>query len=183
MEKKMHLAIILSIFLFLEVNPTDADIFNGSGTSCKPSKLQPILESSMQKVLREFGFNNSQNGTDLTDAAQDCPSDWFRILDSCLWVSPPGLMLNAENATSYCQTKLPNSRLFEPISHVQNTLARELVTALDGMHRNEYLWIGKYCSTLITLFGILILARRIFLNRRHLMAILANIETKIDLLF
>ena len=102
----MHLAIILSIFLFLEVNPTDADIFNGSGTSCKPNKLQPILESSMQKVLREFGFNNSQNETDLTDAAQtqDCPSDWFRILDSCLWVSPPSLVLNAENATSYCQT-------------------------------------------------------------------------------
>merc|ERR1711862_1076054 len=133
-----------SIFLFLEVNPTDADIFNGSGTSCKPNKLQPILESSMQKVLREFGFNNSQNETDLTDAAQtqDCPSDWFRILDSCLWVSPPSLVLNAKNATSYCQTKLPNSRLFEPISHVQNTLARELVTALDGVHRHEYIWIG-----------------------------------------
>ena len=156
MEKKMHLAIILSIFLFLVVNTTNADPVFPNEPSCKPNKLQPILEFSMQKVLREFGFDNNQNETDLTDVAQaqDCPSDWFRILDSCLWVSPPSLVLNAKNATSYCQTKLPNSRLFEPISHVQNTLARELVTALDGVHRHEYIWIGKYCSTLITLFGI-----------------------------
>ena len=145
MEKKMHLAIILSIFLFLGVNITNADPVFPNEPSCKPNKLQPILEFSMQKVLREFGFDNNQNETDLTDAAQaqDCPSEWFRILDSCYWVSPQSFRLTNENATSYCQTELSNSRLFEPRSQMQNTLVRELVTQLDGSHKNTNIWIGK----------------------------------------
>ena len=139
----MQLAIILSIFLFLLVNTTNADPVFPNEPSCKPNKLQPILEFSMQKVLREFGFDNSQNETDLTDAIQDCPPGWLRILDSCYWVSPQSFRLTNENATSYCQTELSNSRLFEPRSQMQNTLVRELVTQLDGSHKNTNIWIGK----------------------------------------
>ena len=143
MEKKMHLAIILSIFLFLVVNTTNADPVFPNEPSCKPNKLQPILEFSMQKVLREFGFNNSQNETDLTDAIQDCPPGWLRILDSCYWVSQPSFRLKKENATSFCQTMHPNSRLFEPRSQLQNSVIRELVTGLDGGHKAEHIWMGN----------------------------------------
>ena len=135
MEHK--LAILLSFFLLLEVNSSNAET---AESSCQPYKFQEIMKVSMEEVLREFGLGNNQNETNPT--AQDCPSDWFRILDSCFWVSPPSLKLNAENATSYCKTKLPNSRLFEPRSQLQNTLVRELIPALDGAHRNDNFWIG-----------------------------------------
>merc|ERR1712111_303795 len=45
-------------------------------------------------------------------------------------------------ATSFCQTMLPNSRLFEPRSQLQNSVIRELVTGLDGGHKAEYIWLG-----------------------------------------
>jgi len=139
------LAILLVICLFHLSNAQTEDTTTNREPTCQSNKLQGILKDSMKEVLREFGFDDaSQNETNPIDAAQvqDCPSDWIRIQDSCFWVSPPSVKLNAENSTSYCKTMVENSRLFEPRSQLQNSLVRELVTALDGSHRNENIWIG-----------------------------------------
>ena len=99
----------------------------------------------MEKVLREFGFdkNQTQNYECPPSAPlQECPLGWFRIIDSCIWVSPPDMTLDAENATLYCKTKLPTARLFEPRTQILNTLVPELVTFLDGSHLNENFWLG-----------------------------------------
>ena len=136
MEHK--LAILMSFFLLLEVNSSNAET---AESSCQPYKFQEIMKVSMEEVLREFGLENNQNETNPT--AQDCPSDWIRIQDSCFWVSPPSVKLNAENSTSYCKTMVENSRLFEPRTQLQNSLVRELVTVLDGTQRNDNIWIGN----------------------------------------
>ena len=140
------LAILLVICLFHLSNAQTEDTTTNREPTCQSNKLQGILKDSMKEVLREFGFDDAnQNETNPIDAAQvqDCPSDWIRIQDSCYWVSPPSLKLNAENATLYCKTMVENSRLFEPRTQLQNSLVRELVTALDGTHRIENIWIGN----------------------------------------
>merc|ERR1712049_55112 len=131
------LAILLVICLFHLSNAQTEDTTTNREPTCQSNKLQVIL--------REFGFDDAnQNETNPIDAAQvqDCPSDWIRIQDSCFWVSPPSVKLNAENSTSYCKTMVENSRLFEPRSPLQNSVVRDLVTVLDGTHRNDYIWIG-----------------------------------------
>ena len=139
------LAILLVISLFHLSNAQTEDTTTNREPTCQSNKLQGILKDSMKEVLREFGFEMNQNQTEPLDAAQaqDCPSDWIRIQDSCYWVSPPSLKLNAENATLYCKTMVENSRLFEPRSQLQNTIVRDLITALDGSHRDDNFWIGN----------------------------------------
>ena len=112
-----------------------------------------LLQESVQKVLKEFGFDKNQTEDcecqcpecPTAKAHQECPEGWFRIINSCIWVSPThsqSLKLNAENATLHCMTKLPNARLFEPRTQMLNDLVAEFITILDGSHLNYYLWLG-----------------------------------------
>merc|ERR1711860_233206 len=146
MDQKMAMLLVICLFHLSNAQNEDTTTpTTNREPTCQSNKLQGILKDSMKEVLREFGFDDAnQNETNPMDAAQaqDCPSDWFRILDSCYWVSPPSLGLNPENVTLYCKTMVENSRLFEPRSALQNSLVRELVTALDGTHRNDWIWIG-----------------------------------------
>ena len=112
-----------------------------------------LLQESVQKVLRKFGFDKNQTEDcecqcpecPTAKAHQECPEGWFRIINSCIWVSPThsqSLKLNAENATLHCMTKLPNARLFEPRTQMLNDLVAEFITILDGSHLNYYLLLG-----------------------------------------
>merc|ERR550532_767512 len=135
MDQKMAMLLVICLFHLSNAQNEDTTTpTTNREPTCQSNKLQGILKDSMKEVLREFGFDDaSQNEINPMDAAQvqDCPSDWFRILDSCYWVTPPSLKLNAENAS-----------LFEPRSPLQNSLVRDLVTVLDGTHRNNNIWIG-----------------------------------------
>ena len=114
-----------------------------------------LLQESMQKVLREFGFDKNQTENcecptpecptpecPTPAPLQDCPLGWFRIRNSCIWVSPSDMRLNVENAKLHCITKLSNARLFEPRTQMLNYLVPEFITILDGSHLNYYLWLG-----------------------------------------
>ena len=66
-----------------------------------------------------------------------CPSGWYRILDSCIWLSRE--KKNFAEAGHHCN-QFPQSRLFEPKSRLQN----DLVVTLVEMRQKEdqYAWIG-----------------------------------------
>ena len=124
MDQKLAMLLVICLFHLSNAQTEDT-----REPTCQSNKLQGILKDSMKEVLREFGFDDaSQNETNPMDAAQaqDCPSDWIRIQDSCYWVSPLSVKLNAENSTSYCKTMVENSRLFEPRSQLQNTLVQSI---------------------------------------------------------
>ena len=155
----IHLGKVLFLLLLAQVYSSNADDTDDTADTrtaqCKANstipKLQNLMEESVQKVLREFGFDKNQTENCecptpecLTPAAlQECPEGWFRIINSCIWVSPLHIKkLNFENATLHCMTKLPNARLFEPRTQMLNDIVAELITIIDGAHRNNNFWLG-----------------------------------------
>merc|ERR1711860_292427 len=150
--KKLRIRILFSL-LILGVSSSSAD----TNTSCN-SNLEGIIKSSVQDGLSEF-FNEdfleslkpnsepdlTQNLTESNDPANlfaGCPIGWFRILDSCLWVSPKDTTLSHDDAYMYCKRKISGGQLFEPRSKVQNDYAKDLVDAIDGVIFPNPLWIG-----------------------------------------
>merc|ERR1711860_394276 len=152
--KKLRIRILFSL-LILGVSSSSAD----TNTSCN-SNLEGIIKSSVQDGLSEF-FNEdfleslkpnsepdlTQNLTESNDPANlfggcGCPIGWFRILDSCLWVSPKDTKLSHDDAYMYCKRKISGGQLFEPRSKVQNDYAKDLVDAIDGVIFPNPLWIG-----------------------------------------
>merc|ERR1712062_476557 len=155
--EKLRFAIVFSLLL-LEVSSSNADTnFISRYPSCKPNstmpKLEGIIKSSMQDVLFEFfteEFLNSLKPNSESDQSQNqtdlfagCPIGWFRILNSCLWVSPKDTKLSHDDAYMYCKRKISGGQLFEPRSKVQNDYAKDLVDAIDGGEiYGVHLWIG-----------------------------------------
>merc|ERR1711860_422107 len=162
--EKLRFGIVFSLLL-LGVSSSSADSnYTTRYPSCNPNstmpKLEGIIKSSMQDVLSEFfteDFLNSlkpnsesdqsQNLTESNDPANlfsgcGCPIGWFRILNSCLWVSPKDTKLSHDDAYMYCKRKISGGQLFEPRSKVQNDYAKDLADAIDGEISGTSLWIG-----------------------------------------
>merc|ERR1711860_54333 len=162
--EKLRFGIVFSLLL-LEVSSSSADSnYTTRYPSCNPNstmpKLEGIIKSSVQDGLSEF-FNEdfleslkpnsepdlTQNLTESNDSANlfgdcGCPIGWFRILDSCLWVSPKDTKLSHDDAYMYCKRKISGGQLFEPRSKVQNDYVKDLVDAIDGEIFGAHLWIG-----------------------------------------
>merc|ERR1712062_52218 len=156
MEKLRFGRFGILLSLILGVSSSSAD----TNTSCN-SNLEGIIKSSVQDGLSEF-FNEdfleslkpnsepdlTQNLTESNDPANlfggcGCPIGWFRILNSCLWVSPKDTKLSHDDAYMYCKRKISGGQLFEPKSKVQNDYAKDLVDAIDGGEiYGVHLWIG-----------------------------------------
>ena len=134
---------LLLVFLSFQIAIIKAD-----GTQCKNgtnSKLQEIVESSMENVLQTFFLDSNQNLFSQENAAnfKQCPQGWFRILDSCLYISPVNEKVNATEAIERCQELVSDSRLFEPRYKMANDLVRRFVDILDGKpYTNQGPWIG-----------------------------------------
>ena len=74
---------------------------------------------------------------------QQCPNGWYRILDSCIWLSQE--KLNYEDANTRCGELVANGRLFEPMNLLQNNLVKQLAQTLveTSESLNEYhIWVG-----------------------------------------
>merc|ERR1712062_259309 len=154
MEKLRFGRFGILLSLILGVSSSSAD----TNTSCN-SKLEGIIKSSVQDGLSEF-FNEdfleslkpnsepeqSQNLTESNDPANlfgGCPIGWFRILDSCLWVSPKDTQLSHDDAYMYCKRQIPGGQLFEPRSKIQNDYGKDLVDAIDGeIFTSSPIWLG-----------------------------------------
>ena len=65
-----------------------------------------------------------------------CPSGWYRILDSCIWLSRE--KKNFNDANHHCD-QFHHSRLFEPKSRLQNDL---VVTLVENRQNESHAWIG-----------------------------------------
>ena len=151
----IHLGKVLFLLLLAQVYSSNADDTDDTRTAqCKANstipKLQNLMEESVQKVLREFGFDKNQTRNCECEcpecptpecpkpaALKECPEGWFRIINSCIWVSPPHIRLDVGNATLHCMTKLSNARLFEPRTQMLNNIVRELVTHACRWHALE----------------------------------------------
>ena len=66
-----------------------------------------------------------------------CPSGWYRILDSCIWLSRE--TKNFDSANRECGRLTRNGRLFEPKSRLQNELVLTLVKHRQQKHKA---WVG-----------------------------------------
>ena len=161
---------ILLSLLILEVSSSTADT-NGTTRypTCNynttfptlagivKSSMKDVLYESMQDVLSEFfteDFLNNLRPNSESDANQNqtegnhtsnlfagCPIGWFRILDSCLWVSPKDMKLNHDSAYMHCSRKIPGGKLLEPLSTAHNDFARNLIDAFDETN-SAWIWIG-----------------------------------------
>merc|ERR1712062_584020 len=161
MEHLRGFAIFLSL-LILEVSSSMADTnVTARYPTCNYNTtfptLQGIVKTSMQDVLSEFfteDFLNNLRPNSESDANQNqtegnhtsnlfagCPIGWFRILDSCLWVSPKDMKLNHDSAYMHCSRKIPGGKLLEPLSTAHNDFARNLVDAFDETS-STWIWIG-----------------------------------------
>merc|ERR1712047_199098 len=124
---------ILLSLLILGASSSTADT---SGTTRSPTcnynttvpTLQGIVKSSMQDVLSDF-FTADFLDNLRPNLFAGCPLGWFRILDSCVWVAPKEMKLNADDAYMFCKRKIPGGKLFEPLSKVHNDYTRDLVDA------------------------------------------------------
>ena len=67
-----------------------------------------------------------------------CPTGWYRILDSCIWASNE--QLNFAEANIQCAQIVDDGRLFEPMNLMQNNLVGQLKTELLG--KQAFCWIG-----------------------------------------
>merc|ERR1712115_274729 len=85
---------------------------------------------------------NQTESNHATNLFAGCPLGWFRILDSCIWVSPKETKLKYDDAYMFCKRKIPGGKLFEPLSKVHNDYTRDLVDAIDGENYLDFLWIG-----------------------------------------
>ena len=70
---------------------------------------------------------------------QQCPNQWYRILDSCIWYSNE--QLNFHDANQRCNQLVSGGRLFEPMTQLQNNLVQQLGEDLPD-RTEEHLWIG-----------------------------------------
>merc|ERR1712062_26779 len=162
MEHLRGFAIFLSL-LILEVSSSKADTnVTARYPTCNYNTtfptLQGIVKTSMQDVLSEFftddflnnlrpnsetdANRNQTEGNHTTNLFAGCPIGWFRILDSCLWVSPKETKLTYDDAYMFCKRKIPGGKLFEPLSKAHNDYAKDLVDAIDGETYANYLWLG-----------------------------------------
>ena len=134
---------LLLVFLSFQIAFSKAD-----GTQCKNgtnSKLQEIVESSMENVLQTFFLDSNQTFFSQENAPtfKQCPQGWFRILDSCLYISSVNERANAPVAIKRCQELVSDSRLFEPRYKMANDLVRRFVDILDaGKPFSDGIWIG-----------------------------------------
>ena len=104
---------LLLIFLSFQIAFSKAE-----GSQCKNgtnSKLQEIVESSMENVLQTFFLDSNQTFFTQENAPtfKPCPRGWYRILDSCLYISSLNEKANKTEAINRCQELVPDSRLFE----------------------------------------------------------------------
>ena len=134
---------LLLVFLSFQLAFSKAD-----GTQCKNgtnSKLQEIVESSMENVLQTFFLDSYKTffSQENTPTFKQCPQGWFRILDSCLYIPSVNEKANATEAIERCQELVSDSRLFEPRYKMANDLVRRFVDILDaGKPFSDGIWIG-----------------------------------------
>ena len=67
----------------------------------------------------------------------DCPSGWYRILESCIWFSHE--KKNFDRAHEHCGQVNERGRLFEPKNRLQNDL---VLTLLKNRQKEKNAWVG-----------------------------------------
>ena len=71
----------------------------------------------------------SQREGQQLEVCDPCPSGWYRILDSCIWLSRD--KKDFDSAQKQCAQLVDNGRLFEPKNSLQNDLVSTLIKSLE----------------------------------------------------
>ena len=95
-------------------------------------KLIFVLTISVLGLTQEIRAKNQNR-----NRISSCPSGWYRILDSCIWLSRK--TKNFDSANRECGRLTRNGRLFEPKSQLQNELVLTLVKDRQQKHKA---WVG-----------------------------------------
>ena len=66
----------------------------------------------------------------------ECPSGWYRILESCIWFSHE--KKNFDRAHEHCGQVNERGRLFEPKNRLQNDL---VLTLLKNRQKDKNAWV------------------------------------------
>eukprot|EP00093_Oithona_nana_P004610 04610.XXX_243635_242903_1 [CDS] Oithona nana genome sequencing. len=129
---KIFILVLCIVFFALsQVRANNNDTTTVSRCNTTRTTIRQVLKTTMEELYHETIHN-------LEIIRQQCPSGWYRVLDSCLLI--PEEKLNFVDATSRCRHLAANGRLFEPMSMLHYKMARQLVEKID----EEYIdvWMG-----------------------------------------
>ena len=146
---------LLLIVLLAQVYSQDAESTANCQANSTIPKLQDLMEASVEKVLRGFGFDN-QNQTEncqcpesertprTLESAQECPIGWMKMIDTCIWISPQDEAdrLSYHEATMHCKGMTPGGRLFEPRNQTLDETIHDYIRVHDGKLVKVGIWIG-----------------------------------------
>ena len=89
----------------------------------------PLFHVDICDTLRHWKTVTNYCSKPKPEVCDPCPSGWYRILDSCIWLSRD--KKDFDSAQKQCAQLVDNGRLFEPKNSLQNDLVSTLIKSLQ----------------------------------------------------